>query len=349
MIQVSDKYAPLWTSPSRYFFVTGGRGSGKSFANGLFIENLTWEESQVIMYTRYTLTSAYISVIPEYYEKMEIRETQDYFKVTKHTIQNMHSRSLIYFVGIKTSQGNQTANLKSVKNPTCWINDEADEIPDFDTFDKIDNSVRTIGAQNKIITIFNPPHKSHWLHEQFFKDVPPGFNGTIEDRTYIHTTYLDNLANLDKSFVDKAERVKKENPGRYNHVYLGHWANDIAGALWTYNMINKCRIQEEFNFSYSRKLVSIDPAVTSKITSDETGIIVCGRTPDDFGHVIDDYSGRYTPQQWASKAVALYYQHEADAIVAEVNQGGDMVEEIIRNIDSNIRVIKVISIPVWFD
>ena len=77
-------------------------------------------------------------------------------------------------------------------------------------------------------------------------------------------------------------------------------------------------------------MVSIDPAVTNTPGSDETGIIVTARDNSGRGYVLADESGRYRPEEWARRAISLYDQFSADCIVAEVNQGGDMVEAMIQ-------------------
>jgi phage terminase large subunit-like protein len=79
----------------------------------------------------------------------------------------------------------------------------------------------------------------------------------------------------------------------------------------------------------SRVVVAIDPAVTSGEDADETGIVVAGKDAEGHGYVLADHSGRYTPIEWATKAIEAYHKHEADRIVAEVNNGGEMVEATI--------------------
>ena len=85
-----------------------------------------------------------------------------------------------------------------------------------------------------------------------------------------------------------------------------------------------------------RIVVAIDPAATSGEDADETGIIVAGKDGGGRGYVLADRSGHYTPTEWAQLAIALYRQHKADRIVAEVNNGGDMVEATLRMIDPNV-------------
>ena len=86
----------------------------------------------------------------------------------------------------------------------------------------------------------------------------------------------------------------------------------------------------------SRLVVAIDPAVTSGEEADETGLIVAGRDYDGRGYVLDDRTGRYAPIEWAREAIMLYRKYDADRIVAEVNNGGDLVANTIRMVDENV-------------
>jgi len=151
MITINKKYIPLFKNDSRYFVITGGRGSGKSFAMNSFLLLLTYEVGHVILFTRYTLVSAHISIIPEFVEKIEMAELHDDFYITKDEIVNKQTGSKIIFKGIKTSSGTQTANLKSLSGVTTFVLDEAEELVDEDVFDKIDLSVRNNTKQNRVI------------------------------------------------------------------------------------------------------------------------------------------------------------------------------------------------------
>jgi predicted phage terminase large subunit-like protein len=90
-----------------------------------------------------------------------------------------------------------------------------------------------------------------------------------------------------------------------------------------------------------RIVVAIDPAVSTGEDADETGIVVAGKDAEGHGYVLGDQSGRYAPTEWARKAIALYRQHKGDRIVAEVNNGGNMVEATIRMIDFNVPFTEV--------
>ena len=161
-------------------------------------------------------------------------EMNNLFDVTKSEIKNLQSKSEIIFRGIKTSSGDQTANLKSLQGVTTWILDEAEELTDEITFDKINLSIRQKGKQNRVILILNPATKEHWIYKRFFESrgVQEGFNGIKDDVTYIHTTYLDNYDNLDISFINEVERIKETNPNKYKHQILGGWLNKAEGVVY---------------------------------------------------------------------------------------------------------------------
>lgn len=235
MITLNPKYQPLFTNDTRFFIITGGRGSQKSFAVGTFSNLLSFEEGHKILFTRQTMTSAHLSIIPEFTEKIELMNLSNFFNVNKSEITNTSTGVDIIFRGIKTGSGDQTANLKSLQGVTTWILDEAEEQKDEATFDKINLSVRQKGVQNRVVIILNPTTKEHFIYKRFFESagVNAGFNGVKDNVTYIHTTYLDNIENLDQSFIDECERMRIENPEKYEHVIMGGWLNKSEGVIFT--------------------------------------------------------------------------------------------------------------------
>jgi len=235
LLDLNKKYTPLFNSDSRYYVITGGRGSGKSFSVTMFLLMLTYEVGHVVLFTRYTLTSAHISIIPEFLEKIEAIERHEDFHITKDEIINTKTGSKILFKGIKTSSGTQTASLKSLSGVTTYVLDEAEELVDEDVFDKIDLSIRSQQQQNRVILILNPATKEHFIYKKFFeaKGVEAGVSTTKEDTTYIHTTYLDNLDNLSESFIKQVEDTKKRRPEKYNHAIMGGWLNRAEGIIFT--------------------------------------------------------------------------------------------------------------------
>ena len=227
MINLSDKYQTLfYNNDKRYHIVTGGRGSGKSFAVTLFLVLLTEQKNEVILFTRYTLVSAHISIIPEFLNMIELLGWEDRFTITKDAVTNNNTGSKILFKGLKTSSGTQTANLKSLSGVTCWVLDEAEELIDEGVFDKIDLSVRSKNAQNRVIMILNPTTSEHFIYKRWFE------KGQKENTCYIHTTYLDNKDNLDESILFEIEQMKQNNLDKYNHVILGGWLDKAEGVVF---------------------------------------------------------------------------------------------------------------------
>lgn len=132
---------------------------------------------------------------------------------------------------------------------------------------------------------------------------------------------------------------EQNNPTRYAHIWLGEYEPTAIGAIWDRLNIHQNRRQEAPDLR--RIVVSVDPAVSNEAGSDEHGIVVCAEGSDQRGYVLDDCSMRGGPRQWAERAVATYDRYSADAIVIEVNQGGDMVRHTIESVRPGIRIIEV--------
>jgi phage terminase large subunit-like protein len=329
MIQLLPHYKELFYKPEhRYYIITGSRGSAKSFHIAYFLLWLTYEVGHTILFTRYTMIAAHISIIPEFLEKIDLLGKHNDFEITKTEIVNKHTKSKILFRGIKTSSGNQTANLKSIQGVTTFVIDEAEELTDENIFNTIDLSIRHKSLPNRVIMVMNPSHRTHFIYKRWFDQKQ-------DDTVYIHTTYLDNIGNLSESFLNQAERTKQLNEERYNHLFLGHWVDSVEGLLWNRALLDRLRIDTKPQLT--RIVVAIDPASTANKNSDETGIVVVGIDAHRNGYVLEDKSGRWTPAEWGLLATQAAKAWGADCIVAETNQGGDMVKQVIRNIDGSIR------------
>jgi phage terminase large subunit len=271
-IKLLDKYKPLFldTPKTRYYLITGGRGSGKSWTLSMFLLNLTYEEGHVILFTRWTLTSAFISIIPEFIDKIELMNKENDFEITQSEIINKVTGSKILFRGIKTSQGTATANLKSIVGVTTWVMDEAEELVDEDIFDRIDLSVRAVDKPNRVLLVMNPATKEHWVYKRFFEEygVNSGFIGTKDECTYIHTTYLDNLDNLNPTVIRRIEAIKERNPTKFNHIVMGNWKDKAEGVIFDNWRIGEFDTSLPFGFGMDFGF-SVDPTTLVKVAVDE--------------------------------------------------------------------------------
>ena len=193
------------------------------------------ENDTKILFLRKTLTSAYLSIIPEFLDKLDSLGVKDMFHVTKTEIVHKTNGSVIYFRGIQTSSSDNTANLKSLSGISTVVFDEFEEVTDEATFDRIDLSVRRMDKVNKIICIMNPTSKVHFFYKRFFEGygVDGDFNGVKDNCTYIHTTYLDNLDNINPSFIEQADLMKAREPDKYKHIMLGSWLDKSEGVIFT--------------------------------------------------------------------------------------------------------------------
>jgi len=148
---------------------------------------------------------------------------------------------------------------------------------------------------------------------------------------------FDNIDNLAKPFL---ETIKKEYEGTRlgNQELYAEMLEEADGALWTTEVLDGCTVEQKDIPELNRIVVSIDPAVTSKTESDMTGVIVAGIDVNGIGYVLEDATDRYSPAEWAAKAISLYQEYSADRIVAERNQGGDMVRRTLEAEDEAVPI-----------
>ena len=231
----NGKYASLFAPPKeRYTIITGGRGSAKSFSVASALLRRTYDDGYNILFTRWTMDSAKDSVIPEFKDKMERLGVSQHFYEWRTSVQNLGTKAKVLFRGLKQSSKNQVAKMKSLFGIKIWVLDEAQELVDEALFDVVDNSIRDANTTNEVWLVLNPTDIDHWIIRRFFteKGLEVGFNGVHDGVRYIHTTYHDNAQHLDRSFIEKAERLKETNPEKYDNIYLGHPLVRKAGLIY---------------------------------------------------------------------------------------------------------------------
>ena len=237
----------------RYVIISGGRGSGKSVVGTHFLHDTSFETDNVSLHTRFTMTSAKISVIPEFEQAIQSRNSIDFFDSSNNQLTNKLTGSTINFKGLKTGALTQTAQLKSVTNLNIWLLDEAEELTDENVFDDVDESIRRQGYENIIILLLNTYRitKDHFIYKRFFEDngiYQDYFNGVKNNILYIHTDYQDNIDNLSESFLNIVEDTKKRNPEKYEYRYLGKFRNKPEGVIFENWDIGKFDVSLPFQF-----------------------------------------------------------------------------------------------------
>jgi phage terminase large subunit-like protein len=151
---------------------------------------------------------------------------------------------------------------------------------------------------------------------------------------------FDNAANLAESALAEM-RLRYEGTNLGRQELYGEIVDNTEGALWSREMIEKGRITAEEQPALIRIVVAIDPAVTSGENSDSTGITVTGVTADAHYYLLADLTMKGSPDTWARKAVDAYHKYGADRIIGETNNGGDMIELLLRQVDPSVSFRKV--------
>ncbi len=238
-INLSEKYQPLFQLPKGVdtFIVTGGRFSSKSYSVAIASVVMAATRNHRILYGRYTNVSSKDSTFPEVEEKIKLLNFESFFDVNQNRIDSKTNDSKIIFKGFKSGSSTQTANLKSLTDFSCLIVEEAEEIPDFDTYEKVSLSIRGNGVNseepNIKILILNPTTKEHWIYSHFFIEngVQAGFNGVAGNVCFIHTSYLDCLEHVPDDILRSFEKMKLHRPKRYEHVVKGGWLERAEGVV----------------------------------------------------------------------------------------------------------------------
>ena len=153
------------------------------------------------------------------------------------------------------------------------------------------------------------------------------------------STY-ENISNLPLEYIQRViNPYKGTRKGRQE--IEGEVLSDTPGALWSYSMIDDCRVAEAPHLA--RIVTAIDPAVTSNPESAETGIVTVGLSDDQQLYVIGDASSRESPDTWTRQAIEAFNIHQADRIVGETNNGGDLIEALLRTQEQTVSYANVFA------
>ena len=213
--------------------------------------------------------------------------------------------------------------LRGPQFELAWCDETAAWNKDMDTWSMLQFCMR-LGKHPRIMVTTTP--KPTKLIRQILKDP----------KTVVTTgSTFDNSANLAGTYL-KAVKEQYEGTRLGRQELYAEVLEEAQGALWTTAMLDEASVKHEVVPDLSRIVVALDPAVTSNAESDMTGIVVAGIDVNGVAYVLGDYTDRLSPQGWASKAIELYHQYQADRIVAEVNQGGDMVKTTIHGEDETV-------------
>lgn len=338
----NSKFKPLFQPKEgvRYFIITGGRFSSKSYSVSTAVCCHVNNSAHRALYTRYTLNSAKDSIIPEFQEKIDLLNLTNYYNQTQDRIEGIGNKRKIVFKGIKTSSGNQTAKLKSLKDFSIFVLDEAEEENDEVSFDKINLSIRANDVPNYVILILNPTTKAHWIYNRFFEKsgIEPGSNLVKDNVCYIHTTYNDCIQFVPNDYLAEIENLKNTNPKKFEHIILGGWLDKADGVIydnWEYG-----RFDESLPYGYGLDFGFFpDPDCLVKTAIDNKRKLI---------YVKEEWSGIKTPSWQLAKIISEKTQGKlviADSsenrLIDDIKKAGGSIKPIVKTtVEEGIRLMR---------
>lgn len=234
-------YIPALADDKRYYLIAGGRAGGRSyFASQYATASLTSKGYSRIAIMRLVQGDIRNSIYQEIIDRLEEQEYIDEVKTTTKPISITYGSNIINGLGFKKSSGDQKAKLKSLAGYTDVIIEEAEEIGEED-FNQLDDSLRTIKAKIRIILLFNMPPKNHWINKRWFNLIDSGIDGFYKaelkdsekhNTCYIHTTFKDNLINLNETTIDNFKRYEQTNPEHYWNMIQGLVPSGKRGVIF---------------------------------------------------------------------------------------------------------------------
>lgn len=238
--QVNEVYAPLFVGGGRYIILMGGRGAGRSTVASQFVLAKLFSPNYfrcAIM--RYTLGNIRNTIYREITDRAEEQGVKQAIDIADNTMTLKYGLNSVNAVGFRKSSGDQKAKLKSLANYNCVIIEEAEEVPEED-FMQLDDSLRTVKGDIKVILLLNPPPKSHWIIKRWFDLVASDENGFYipklrpehKDTTFIYTSYLDNQANLPDQTIKNYEAYRLTKPHHYWNVVRGLVPEVVTGKIY---------------------------------------------------------------------------------------------------------------------
>ena len=324
-IPVARVFQPL-LQPARYKGAYGGRISGKShFFAGNAVQRCLLEHGTRIVCVREVQRSLKESAKRLIEDKISDFKLDSSFKALTDSI-STPGGGIIAFMGL---QDHTAESIKSLEGfDVAWV--EEGQTLSKRSLEFLLPTIRKPGSE--LWFGWNPRNANDPVDTLLRGLNPP------EGAIVVKVNYTDNPFFPEEMHKDRLHD-EKNNRERYGHIWLGDYEPMAVGAIWDRVTIHQGRRSEAPVMK--RVVVAVDPAISNTPNSDEHGITVEGLGEDDRGYLLADVSMKGSPEQWATRAVGALDEWDADCIVAEVNQGGDMVEHTIHTVRPGVKVKQV--------
>lgn len=328
--QIPKIYKPLLdpNDTRRYYVFYGGRGGGKSenIAQSLVIlAGLKRVRILCIREAQSSIAESVKSLIEKWIEKLKVEKI---FRITNTSIKCLKTGSEFLFMGMRS---HTAVNVKSVNDiGITWI-EEAEAFSQR-SWDLLVPSV-TRSDNPKIIISFNPYKEDDTIYKEFIVNRPPKDSLVLKvnytDNPFFENSYLAQLR------ADDEERLPTE---VYRHRWLGEILTNIEGSLFKNVDFSPIPLA---GVRFIKRVIACDPATTNKDYSNEYGIVVLGKTMNGLIVVLDDYSGKYTPFEFANMVNKASKDYDTNKVVVETNQGGDFIKATLISVNPHFEVFEV--------
>ena len=312
---------------SRYVLLFGGSRSGKTFilVYALLVRALRAPGSRhaiLRLHANSVRQSVLMDTLPKVvrlaFPRLRLAES------SRDQFVRLPNRSEIWFGGLDA--GERADKILGKEFSTIYFN-ECSEIGYEAVNTALTRLAQKTALRNKAYFDCNPSGKSHWSYKLFVEKLDPESNRPVTFPRQYASMLLNpaaNAENLPAGYLEETLAGLSE----------GVWLDDLAGALWSQRTIDRSRVAEAPELD--RIIVGVDPAVTGNASSDTTGIVTVGCSRDNHFYVLSDASCRGRPLEWAAAVNAEYDRFRADRVVGEVNNGGELVETVLRQLNLNL-------------
>ncbi len=340
-----DEAIALLNGPQRHTLLAGGARSGKTFlfVLAILIRALKAPGSRHVIF-RFRANSVWTSIgldtLPKVARLCGVpikAHTQDKFFELPNGAQ-------IWLAGLDDKE--RVEKILGMEFVTIYFN-EASQIP-YSSFVVAVTRLAQVcaGLLQRIYVDLNPSGTAHWTYRLFIQKIDPDTRKPIPDPESFQAMFLnpgDNAINLDPAFLRSLENLPERQRRRF---FEGRYSDEIDGALWPLELLDKCRCEPSDVPQLIRVVVAIDPSGTAgkdDKRSDDVGIMVAGKGIDGRAYVLADRTCNLSPAGWARVAITAYHEFEADRIIAERNYGGAMVEHVIQGADADVPYREVVA------
>ncbi|MBE6366731.1 MAG: DNA-packaging protein [Lentisphaerae bacterium] len=321
----------LLQSPARHILLFGGSRSGKTFIliYALLVRALKAPGSRhaILRFhgngARYavgfdTLPKVVRLAFPDL--RIEYIKSDNFFRLP--------NASEIWLGGLDADE--RADRILGREFATIYFN-ECSEIPYSGITTALTRLAQNTTLRNRAYYDCNPAGKSHWSYKLFVEKIEPENRLPLkhpENYACMLMNPADNQANLPPGYIE--ETLGSLSRRQQQRFMEGIWLDDINSGLWNYAMIDRNRLSGALP-ELQRIVIGVDPAVTASSASDQTGIVAAGRDEHNRFYVLADHTMHGTPLQWANAVRDLFYRFNADRVVGEVNQGGDLIAMALHN------------------